>query len=74
MEKSKIILENPVKVGNYTLVPVVSILVNGTENGMFFFGLKKILAVVIISPVKVECFSVDGSIIPMNQIIEQAPE
>jgi hypothetical protein len=74
MEKSKIILENPLHVGDYVLVPVASISVKGIENGIFFCGFKKILAIVIISPVKVECFSTDGSIIPLSEILEQAPD
>jgi hypothetical protein len=74
MEKRKIILENPVHVGDYTLVPVVSISVNGTENGIYFSGFKKIIAVAIISQAKVECFSIDGSVIPLAQILEQAPD
>jgi hypothetical protein len=74
MERSKIILENPLHIGEYILVPVASISVKGSESGIFFSGFKKILAVVIISPGKVECFSTDGSAITLAEILEQAPD
>jgi hypothetical protein len=74
MEKHKIILENPVQVGTYTLVPIVTISINATGNGIFFSAFKKIKAVVIASQEKVECLAIDGSTIPLSQILVQAPD
>jgi len=72
MENRKIIIESPVKIGEYILIPVVSILITGGVP--CFSAYKKPLAMVIKSPSGTQCFSIDGQIIPLESLTKEFSE
>ena len=74
MEIRKIIVEPPVTAGKYILVPVVSLLITGSPGAMSFFGQKKPLAIVIKSADTVQSFSVEGTTVPLEELINKTPE
>lgn len=73
MEKIKIVVEKPLRIGDYDILPIVEYSISN-GHGIFFSALKKPLAIVFISSAKTECFAIDGSTIPLREISEKVPD
>ena len=75
MEKKEIVVENPVAVGGLTIIPVVQVLRSfwQTEKGTSFFGIKRPVAVVVISPSARKAFRMTGEEVSVDQLVEEFP-
>ena len=75
MEKTEVTIESPVSVAGLTLIPVVQILkcLWQTENSTLFFGVKRPIAVVVISPSARKAFRMTGEEVSIDQLMEEFP-
>ena len=75
MEKKEIIAESPITVASVTLVPVAEVTLNYLEvkSGIAFFGSKKPVSLVLVSPSEKKAFRITGEEVPLTQLIEEVP-
>ena len=75
MEKKEVIIESPVLVAGLTIIPVVQILkcLWQRENNASFFGVKRPIAVVVVSPSAKKAFRVTGEEVSIGQLVKEAP-
>ena len=75
MEKKEIIAESPITVAGMTLVPVSEVTLNYFQGkaGIAFFGLKKPVCVVLVSPSAKRAFRMTGEEVPLVHLIEEVP-
>jgi len=76
MEKRKVVVGDPVRVGRTTLIPLAEVSLNWGfigRRGTWFLGSKQPTAVVLISPRWTKAFRVTGEEVPLSELVRQAP-
>jgi hypothetical protein len=75
MEKKEIVAESPVTIAGVTLVPVAEITSNHVEvrSGMIFFGNKKPVYLMVVSPSEKRAFRITGEEMPLAQLLKEVP-
>ena len=75
MEKKEVKVGNPVTVAGVTLIPVVEVSLNGWhgKSGISFYGIKRTVGVVLLSPPLKKAFRVTGEEVPLDQFIQEIP-
>ena len=75
MEKKEVTLDKPVAVAELTLIPVVQVLLNHWHaNGVnLFFGVKQLVAVILVSPSAKRAFRITGEELSIDQLVQEAP-
>jgi hypothetical protein len=76
MERQKIIVEPAVEIGDFTFTVIAVLKISGDKGnfGIYYYGSKKPLAVVIATRSEVKAYTASGSNIPFNKLIEFVPE
>ncbi len=75
MEKKKIDTDVPITIAGITLIPVTEAILNcwPVTKGISFFGIKRPLGVIMISPSGRKAFRTSGEEIPLEQFIQEVP-
>jgi uncharacterized spore protein YtfJ len=75
MEKKETTIDSPVVVGEVTLVPIARLSLNyeRSNGGIFFFGMKQPLAVVVISVSGKRAFRITGEEVSVQELIQELP-
>jgi len=75
MEKKEVKVGNPVTIAGVTLIPVVEVLLNGWhgKGGISFYGIKRPVGVVVLSPGVKKAFRVTGEEVPLDQLQQEVP-
>ena len=75
MEKKETTIDSPVGVGEVTLIPVAKTLLNyeRSNGGIFFFGMKQPVAVVVISVSGKRAFRITGEEVSVEEPIQEVP-
>jgi hypothetical protein len=75
MEKTDVTLDDPIVLGGLTIVPVVSLSLNGwhLDNVTTVCGVKNPVAFLVISPAQRRAFRVSGEEVSTDQLIEELP-
>ena len=75
MEK-KVTVEKPIVIGDVTLIAVTrsSLKYKSTGKGIWLFGLKLPIAIVVISDSSKRAFRITGEEVSIDQLIEEFPE
>lgn len=75
MEKKRIGADFPVTVAGVTLIPVTEAILNcwPSKRGISFFGVKRPLGVIMISPSGQKAFRASGEEIPLERFIQEVP-
>lgn len=73
MEKKEITIDNPVAVGELTLIPVVQVSSSywWAGGGASLFGIKQPVAVVMISMSAKRAFRITGEEVSLDQLIQE---
>ena len=76
MEKRKIVIGSPVTTMGLTLVPVVEVSLNywSGKGGGSFFGFKKPVAVVVVSPSMESVIRMTGEEVALDQFVKEFPD
>lgn len=75
MEKTEVGIESPVVVAGITLIPVVEVSLNYWDGhgGISFFGTRRPVSVVVVSPSAKRAFRITGEEVSLDQLITEAP-
>ena len=75
MEKTDVTLDDPIVLDGLTIVPVVSLSLNGwhLDNVTTVCGVKNPVAFLVISPAQRRAFRVSGEEVSTDQLIEELP-
>jgi len=75
MEEKEVVIDNPVVIGEVTLVPIARVLVNYWHGkvGTSFFSVKQPVAVVVVSPSAKRAFRVTGEEVSIDQLVAEFP-
>ena len=75
MEKKEVAIESPVSVDGVTLIPVVQVLQGfwQKENNASFFGVKRPVAVVVVTPSAKKAFRMTGEEVSIDQLVKEFP-
>ena len=75
MEKKEVVIESPLSVDGLTLIPVVQVLQSFWQRGnnTLFFGAKRPVAVVVVSPSAKKAFRVSGEEVSVDQLVKEFP-
>ena len=75
MEKKEIGIDTPVAVAGVTVIPITEFSLNywHRNSGISFFGVKKPISVVVVSPSSKKAFRVTGEEVPLEQLIQEVP-
>ena len=75
MEEKEVVIDNPVVIGEVTLVPIARVLVNywHGKGGISFFSVKQPVAVIMVSPAMKRAFRVTGEEAPIDQLVAEFP-
>jgi hypothetical protein len=75
MEK-KVTVEKPIVIGDITLIAVArsSLKYKSTGKGIWLFGMKLPIALVVISDSSKRAFRTTGEEVPIDQLMEEIPE
>ena len=75
MEKKEVVIESLVSVAGLTLIPVVQVLQSfwQRENSASFFGAKRPIAVVVVSPSAKKAFRMTGEEVSIDQLVKEFP-
>lgn len=75
MEEKEVEISNPVTIGEVTLIPVVSASLNywHGKRGLFFFGVKQPLNVLVVSPSGKKALGISGEEVSLDQLIQEVP-
>jgi len=75
MEKTEVGIESPVVVAGITLIPVVEVSLNYRDGhgGISFFGVRRPVAVVVVSPSAKRAFRITGEEVSLDQLIVEVP-
>ena len=76
MERQKIIVEPAVEIGDFTFTVIAVLKISGDKGnfGIYYYGSKKPLAVVIVSYGEVKAYTASSSNIPFDKLLEFVPE
>ncbi len=75
MEGKEIVVGPPLTVAGVTLIPVtkVSLGCQRANGGLYFFGAKQPVAVVVVSPQAKRAFRITGEEVSLEELIKEAP-
>jgi hypothetical protein len=75
MEKKEINAESPVTIYGMTLIPVVEVSLNHWQGkaGLSFFGVKKPVGMILVSPSGKKAFRMTGEEVPLEQFMQEVP-
>ncbi len=75
MENQEIRIDNSLTVAGITLVPVVQITLSywHGDSGISYFGAKRPIGVVVVSPSAKKAFRITGEEVPLDQFIREVP-
>jgi len=75
MEKEETIIDSPVAVGGVTLIPIAKISLDyeWSNRGVYFFGMKRPLAIVAISVSGKRAFRITGAEVSVEELIQEVP-
>ncbi len=75
MEKEEVEIGSPVVLAGVILIPVTRTSLNswGGKRGVSFFGFKKPVTVVVVSPTGKRALRTTGEAVPLDQLIQEVP-
>lgn len=75
MEKEETIIDSPLAVGAVTLIPIarISLDYEWSNRGVYFFGMKRPVAIVTISVSGKRAFRMTGAEISVEELIQEVP-
>lgn len=75
MEKQKVEIDDPITVGEITLIPVIELSLKYQFNENYFscFGTKQPASIVVVSPSGKRAFRVSGEEVSFDQLIKETP-
>jgi len=76
MENQKLVIEKPVTVTSWTIIPLVEVSSYSWQGkgGVYFYYARKPLAIVLVSKSEKKAISTGGNDVPMEKILLIAPE
>jgi len=76
MKKKRVIIGSPIAIAGITLILVTKLSFSCQPNGssIFFFGIKEPVSLVVSSPSTKKAFEITGKEIPLDQLIQNAPD
>lgn len=76
MEKDKIYAELPAIVPGATIIPIVKVTSDYRDkiHAISYFGLKRPIGVIVISPTYTKSFRINGEEAPLDDFIKQVPD
>ncbi len=75
METKEVTIESPIKVVGLTLIPITRVLVTSwsAEGVTSFLGIKKPVAMVVVSQSAKRAFWITGEEVSLEELIKEAP-
>lgn len=75
MEKQEVVVDQPVATNGVTVIPVVEVSLNcwHHKGGISFFGAKRLVSLVVVSPSARRAFRVTGEEVSLDQLTQEAP-
>jgi len=75
MEKQEVIVDSPVTAGGVTVIPVVEVSLSHwrIKGGISFYGAKRPVSLVVISPAGKRAFRITGEEVALNQLVQEVP-
>jgi uncharacterized spore protein YtfJ len=75
MEEKEVVIDNPVVIGEVTLIPIARVLVHywHGKGGISFFAVKQPVAVIVVSPPAKRAFRVTGEEVSIDQLVAEFP-
>ena len=76
MGREEIRIEAPVAVAGVTLIPVVQTSLDcwHRTGNLALFGIKQPVSVVVVSPLEIRAFRINGDEVSLDQIVKEAPD
>jgi len=76
MEKQEIVVDSPVTAGGITVIPVAKISLYHWrgKRGTSFYGEKKPVSLVVVTPSARRAFRISGEEIALEQLMQEVPE
>ena len=75
MEKKEVGIGNPVAIAGVTLIPVTKVSLNywHSNSGILFFGVKRPVGVIVVSPSEKRAFRISGEEVSLDELIQEVP-
>ena len=75
MEKKEVVVESPVAVAGFTIIPVIQLLRNywHAKGVTSFLGAKEPTAVIVVSPTAKRAFRLTGEEVSIDQLVQEVP-
>ena len=75
MEKKRVGIENPLSVGEVTIIPVAKVSLNyfHGKSGLSLFCFKQPVSIVVVSPLVKRAFRITGEEVPLDELAKEVP-